>query len=754
GEAAQAAAESTAHATEATAASQLAVDAAAQAVKVEKLARDADAARLAEATEAGIAAAQEAAAAETEAQTTGAEAAGWDRNVRWDTEEESRIPAATRTLLDAATAPGASTQVVLDKGRRAALSLTTTGGEWTKAAALEALSGDETVLRSWLSEGRRLAAGQDNRARVWHLVDTLPDGQEKTAARASLDGDDAAVAAWLRTRAYPRKVVDDRLALARILASNPGPALYAATQKALAGTAQEAHEFLRDGQYVARAADQRVEIARVLDAGGPEVKAAAQVALAGPASYGAHFLKVGQYEAAQRDKEQAAHVQAVQGLVQQAQQYAQKALADAAEARRVAAVARNAATDAAAAANQAAGAAAQAATYASQASQSAAAAKVSADQAAQSAQVAKDAAAAAQSSASSAARSALTASAASERAKVSAASAQYAKWSARWAATSAGRDAAAAEQAAVQASVTYTVRLKQREVAERNVQPGSGPDGLTSADYVHRYENCLNPLAGPAQRPECVEAYKEIVGLVTDPGKCDRPWARDSLGCQMAATFWQDFSDLAKEDPELLATIGVDAFQLLLGICGLVPGWGELCDGTDMVISGFRGDWLGVGLSAAAMFPVLGWGPGGAKIGLNATRLVRTFDDVSEVLRATRAFTDAAGANSVLRAASEAAFRAADNPAAIFIKDKHLSTSAGTWGKFDSTDIPEVQGWVADALKSDGAVFMPNGLADTFKVEVDAGRVVGTKGETWLRIIVTDDGRVINAFPIKGGPPR
>ncbi|WP_200829696.1 ALF repeat-containing protein, partial [Cellulomonas algicola] len=637
GEAAQAATQSAAHAAEATAASQLAVSAATQAVEVEKLARDADAARLAEATEQGVADAQEAVAADAAARAAGGETPGWDRNVRWDTAEDARVPAATRTLLQEATAPGASTQVVLAKGRQAALALATTGGEWTKAAAAEALAGDEVALRSWLTVGRTQAAGQDDRARVWHLVDTLPDGQERTAARASLDGDDAAVATFLKTRAYPRKIVDDRLALSRILNSNPGPALYAATQKALAGTAQQAHEFLRDGQHVARAADQRVEITRVMDAGGAEVKAAAQVALAGPPSYGTDFLAVGQFQAAQRDKEQAAHVQAVRALVQQAQEYAQKALADAAEARRVAAVAKGAAAEAAAAANQAAAAANQAATYAAQATQSAAAAKASADQAAQSAQTAKDAAAKAQVSANNAARSALTASAASERAEASAAAAQAAKSSARASAVAAGRDAVAANQAALEAATTYSVRLKQQEVADRNATPGSGPDGTSSADWAHRYENCLNPLDKPAQRPECQEAYREIVGLITDPEKCSRPLSRDALGCQMASAFWKDLTELAEEDPELLASMGLDAFQLLLGLCGLAPGFGEACDGVDAIISGFRGDWLGAGLSIAAMIPVFGWLPGGARIGADATQLVRALDKVEDVLAARRA---------------------------------------------------------------------------------------------------------------------
>src|SRR4029450_1667276 len=92
----------------------------------------------------------------------------------------------------------------------------------------------------------------------------------------------------------------------------------------------------------------------VMDAGGPEVKAAAQVALAGPASYISYFLTASRYQAAQRDAEQAAHVSAVRGGIEQAQQYAQTALSDAAEANRVAALANNKAAEAANWANQAA----------------------------------------------------------------------------------------------------------------------------------------------------------------------------------------------------------------------------------------------------------------------------------------------------------------------------------------------------------------------------------------------------------------
>ena len=103
---------------------------------------------------------------------------------------------------------------------------------------------------------------------------------------------------------------------------------------------------------------------------------------------------------------------------------------------------------------------------------------------------------------------------------------------------------------------------------------------------------------------------------------------------------------------------------------------------------------------------------------------------------------------SALADASEAAFRAADDPASIFIKNKHLASAGGNHAKFASENIGEIQGWVAQGLRSDGVQFLPNGVDGTFRAIVPAGRVVGTRGQTNIRVIVTADGRVINAFPV------
>jgi hypothetical protein len=112
---------------------------------------------------------------------------------------------------------------------------------------------------------------------------------------------------------------------------------------------------------------------------------------------------------------------------------------------------------------------------------------------------------------------------------------------------------------------------------------------------------------------------------------------------------------------------------------------------------------------------------------------------------------NATNTGSALSVASSAAFRAADDPASIFIKNKHLASAGGNHAKFASESISEVQGWVAQGLRSDGVQFLPNQVDGTFRAIVPAGQVVGTRGQTFIRVIVTDDGRVINAFPVMAG---
>nr|WP_307850175.1 RHS repeat-associated core domain-containing protein [Saccharopolyspora sp. HNM0986] len=103
-----------------------------------------------------------------------------------------------------------------------------------------------------------------------------------------------------------------------------------------------------------------------------------------------------------------------------------------------------------------------------------------------------------------------------------------------------------------------------------------------------------------------------------------------------------------------------------------------------------------------------------------------------------------------LEQASSLAFKAAEKPHEIFIKNKHLSDFGGRYRKFDTTDPQVAQQWVADGLKTPDAIFKPNqGDPDSFQVFADLGRSIGTKGESTVKILVNSDGEVFNAFPVK-----
>ena len=103
---------------------------------------------------------------------------------------------------------------------------------------------------------------------------------------------------------------------------------------------------------------------------------------------------------------------------------------------------------------------------------------------------------------------------------------------------------------------------------------------------------------------------------------------------------------------------------------------------------------------------------------------------------------------SALSRASEAAFSAAENPAAIFVKNKHLASAGGNGAKFISDDISQIQDVISRGLQSDGVQFLPNQLDDTFRAIVPGGGTIGTRGQESIRVVVTGDGRVISAFPV------
>lgn len=77
----------------------------------------------------------------------------------------------------------------------------------------------------------------------------------------------------------------------------------------------------------------------------------------------------------------------------------------------------------------------------------------------------------------------------------------------------------------------------------------------------------------------------------------------------------------------------------------------------------------------------------------------------------------------------------------------HLPGAGGNWNRFAAGVDPDAT--IAQALRSPSARFLPNGEG-TFKVVTDLGFQVGENAsQTGVRVIVTTDGRIITAFPVK-----
>lgn len=89
-----------------------------------------------------------------------------------------------------------------------------------------------------------------------------------------------------------------------------------------------------------------------------------------------------------------------------------------------------------------------------------------------------------------------------------------------------------------------------------------------------------------------------------------------------------------------------------------------------------------------------------------------------------------------------------------YVKPKHLSSSGGKGAKFlgDTKEAAEVI--LKDAM-SNGKVqsIADNGLTkmgqQSYQIVIDAGKEVGTKGETLIKIVISEDGGMLSAYPVK-----
>ena len=97
-----------------------------------------------------------------------------------------------------------------------------------------------------------------------------------------------------------------------------------------------------------------------------------------------------------------------------------------------------------------------------------------------------------------------------------------------------------------------------------------------------------------------------------------------------------------------------------------------------------------------------------------------------------------------LSSASESAYRASVNTKNWLPKDKHMMNStAKKYAKFNTNDQLIVKDRVIEALRSPNATFLSNGFSsNSYQVITNMNRVIGTKGQTSLKVIVDKNGKI------------
>lgn len=88
-----------------------------------------------------------------------------------------------------------------------------------------------------------------------------------------------------------------------------------------------------------------------------------------------------------------------------------------------------------------------------------------------------------------------------------------------------------------------------------------------------------------------------------------------------------------------------------------------------------------------------------------------------------------------------------------YVKPKHLSTTSGNARQFLGATKADAEIILKDAMNNgtitsvvdDGVSAMGN---QKYKIIIDAGKTIGTRGESLIEIILSDDGGMLSAFPI------
>lgn len=557
----EAANESKAHADAALQRANEAVAAVAKAKEIHDLARKAEAEELAARKASGINQAKDAKVSYDATLAHGKKAEA----------ESDKLHADFTRLSQDAGQPAADAKVIASTGRKLALAALQTQGTWGKVAAEGALaSTDDAVVVEYARNGWRSAFQQDERDQVRSLVQNSSHEAVISAGETALTGSAEQIHAFLKVGQYTAAASDLRVEVARIGEAG-GPAVKKAAESAINGTGyQPLLDFLTSIQYSARHSDNQVTVAHLAENGGPEVKAYAEIALESPAPARQAFVERGQYKAAQRDQANASHVAQIQHVIAGSAQVAALAQQRAAEALKTAALALNASNEADDYARQAQTYASNATGYAQQAAASADQAEASAKKAAGHATAARNAQRQAQNAASNANAAALWAEASASLARQHADIATQAAEAARQSAINAGKNST--EAAAIYQQHLDAYLAQQARAAEQ-------------AWWEKAY----------GKYTQLRDAFGEAVDVGLEMG-------------QSALMWW------ATATPEQKAKFYLEFGHVGLDVIGLIPGWGEIADGTNCAIYAIEGwatddnsKYVDAALSCASMIPVAGY---------------------------------------------------------------------------------------------------------------------------------------------------
>ncbi|MDR9797931.1 SAR2788 family putative toxin [Aeribacillus pallidus] len=110
---------------------------------------------------------------------------------------------------------------------------------------------------------------------------------------------------------------------------------------------------------------------------------------------------------------------------------------------------------------------------------------------------------------------------------------------------------------------------------------------------------------------------------------------------------------------------------------------------------------------------------------------------------------------AVLNTFAKAAVKAAKSKVSKFdVSNKHLKRGGGNYAKFNTTDKSQVRNWIKEGLNSKNASYSLNPEVETknadlsFVVIANLGKVIGTKGQKKIKIVVGWNGKIWTAYPI------